>query len=173
MLIFVRHGATDFNVQGRWMGGIDAPLNHCGIQQARNVAAQLASYSISRIYTSPLIRAYSTAVEIQRQQQLAPIVVIDELRERSLDVFEGMEKSESNHQKMMCSNGIESLQLLARRLNNAFSQMVKDEVVVVVSHSAVFRCLVSELGYSPASKLDRLNNGQYVELREPLSVQGV
>lgn len=166
MLIFVRHGATDFNVQGRWMGGIDAPLNNYGMQQARTLAEQLECYNLSRIYCSPLSRAYSTAVEIQKLQRSASIVVVDELRERSLGVFEGMEKNEVNHQKMMCSNVIEPLQTLMKRLKKAFSQIEIDETVVVVSHSAVFRCLVSELGYVSTPKVNRLDNGQYVELCE-------
>jgi len=146
------------------MGGIDAPLNNYGIQQARILAEQLGCYNVSRIYCSPLSRAYGTAVEIQKQQRSASIVVVDELRERSLGLFEGMEKNEVNRQGMMCSNVVEPLQKLMKRLKKAFSQIERDEVVVVVSHSAVFRCLVSDLGYVSRPKVDRLDNGQYVEL---------
>lgn len=173
MLIFVRHGATDFNDQGKWMGSMDIPLNDQGIKQARHLAIELKRYNLSKIYSSPLGRAFYTAIEIQKQHQSIPIAVIDELRERSLGVFEGMEKTKINYQRMLNSSSVESLQALRLRLAKAFSKINREETVVVVSHSAVFRCLVSELGYRPAPKLDRLDNGQYIELLEPFDTLNI
>ena len=37
-LIIVRHGETDWNVEGRWQGQIDVPLNANGHHQAQLMA---------------------------------------------------------------------------------------------------------------------------------------
>lgn len=60
-LILVRHGQTDWNVEGRYQGQTHNPLNEVGRQQAREAAAALRSLHIERIYSSDLLRALQTA----------------------------------------------------------------------------------------------------------------
>ncbi|RMG05211.1 MAG: histidine phosphatase family protein, partial [Acidobacteria bacterium] len=38
----IRHGETDWNMQGRWQGHVDVPLNEIGYRQARLLANRLA-----------------------------------------------------------------------------------------------------------------------------------
>jgi alpha-ribazole phosphatase len=64
MIIFVRHGQTDVNREGRLQGRLDAPLTELGREQARLVAAGLASSGATAVVTSPLVRAAETAREI-------------------------------------------------------------------------------------------------------------
>ena len=146
---------------------MDAPLNLEGLSQSIKLASELSQYNFSKIYSSPLRRAYSTALEIQKLQSSAPIVVIEEFRERSLGEFEGLEKNKDNYQRMMKSNTIEPIGKLKQRLRKAISYIAKDEVAIIVSHSAVFRCLIGELGYHSSPAVDRLENCQYVQLLRP------
>ncbi len=60
-LIFVRHGQTDFNLQGRPQGQeMDRPLNETGEGQVE-AAAQFVPSDIDFIISSPLKRAAQTA----------------------------------------------------------------------------------------------------------------
>ncbi len=66
-VVLVRHGQTDFNVQGRFQGTSDVPLNNVGRSQARAAGYVLARLLGSgrspqaRIVSSPLARARETA----------------------------------------------------------------------------------------------------------------
>ena len=77
-IVFVRHGQTDYNVERRFQGVIDRPLNTCGRKQAERAGEVLAKRVLSRsaqvgvsiasqtsnkvvIVCSPLSRASETA----------------------------------------------------------------------------------------------------------------
>jgi broad specificity phosphatase PhoE len=55
--LFLRHGQTDWNREGRYQGLRDIPLNETGLAQARAAATALAAQRIDRIVASPLDRA--------------------------------------------------------------------------------------------------------------------
>ena len=57
----LRHGQTDWNLEGRYQGHADIPLNATGVAQAEAAAERLAGMQIDRIVTSPLVRALKTA----------------------------------------------------------------------------------------------------------------
>jgi alpha-ribazole phosphatase len=92
-LILIRHGQTDWNVEGRYQGQADVPLNRQGLEQARKVAAALAQEKIDAIYSSDLARARQTA-EIIQQATGAPLHIEPRLREISQGLWEGMLFSE-------------------------------------------------------------------------------
>ena len=56
-LILIRHGETDWNRELRFQGHADVPLNDVGQEQARRVAARLASESVRLLVSSDLQRA--------------------------------------------------------------------------------------------------------------------
>lgn len=60
-IIVIRHGETDWNVEGRYQGQADPPLNQRGFEQAHELADELTNSHLELIYTSPLKRAYQTA----------------------------------------------------------------------------------------------------------------
>lgn len=67
VLVLVRHGETDWNVEGRYQGQADPPLNERGIAQSYELAKHLDKYRLDLIYTSPLKRSVQTA-EIAAQR---------------------------------------------------------------------------------------------------------
>lgn len=85
----VRHGETEWNVQGRRQGQLDSPLTPTGIAQARGHAAALRGEAVDAVFTSPLGRARSTADIIARELGLT-VVVIDELAEVHHGHFAGL-----------------------------------------------------------------------------------
>ncbi len=88
-LMLVRHGQTDWNLEGRYQGGTDVPLNATGRDQAERLADELATRRIDAIYSSPLRRAWETALLLARRHGLEvhpePL-----LREIDLGAWEGM-----------------------------------------------------------------------------------
>lgn len=61
MLYIVRHGQTDWNLNGQIQGQNDIPLNDTGRTQAYNVADKLARFNLEYIISSDLSRAAETA----------------------------------------------------------------------------------------------------------------
>jgi len=87
-LTLVRHGQTAWNIEGRWQGHADIPLNITGVEQARLIAAELASSRFTAIYSSDLQRALITAQAIAARQGLT-VKTDPGLRELNLGDWEG------------------------------------------------------------------------------------
>jgi broad specificity phosphatase PhoE len=58
----VRHGETEWARLGRHTGRTDVPLTELGREQARLVTARLAGVSFALVLSSPLARAFETAL---------------------------------------------------------------------------------------------------------------
>lgn len=90
-LWLLRHGQTDWNLEGRWQGqAAHAPgLNTTGRAQALAAAGLLTETQIKAIYCSDLLRARQTAELIAASFGLK-ITVEARLREINLGIWEGM-----------------------------------------------------------------------------------
>jgi len=87
---FIRHGETDWNLQQRFQGQIDVPLNATGHAQAARLATRLASAPADLLFSSDLLRARETAAPLERAwaRQALPV---PGLREQSFGVLEGLD----------------------------------------------------------------------------------
>ncbi len=92
-LWLVRHGQTDWNLQGRYQGHSDIPLNATGLTQALEMAALIEGARIQAIYSSDLLRAHTTAQAVADKWRL-PIHSEPRLREVNLGAWEGLQLSE-------------------------------------------------------------------------------
>ena len=69
-VMLVRHGQTAWNIERRFLGRADVPLDADGIAQAERLAAHLAGVPARSIATSPLRRARATADILARGRSL-------------------------------------------------------------------------------------------------------
>ena len=88
-LILIRHGETDWNLQHRFQGQIDVPLNARGLAQADRLAERLLGESIDAMACSDLTRARQTASPAAAALSLAP-ESLPALREQGFGVLEGL-----------------------------------------------------------------------------------
>jgi broad specificity phosphatase PhoE len=106
----LRHGATDWNRQGRFQGRTDNPLNDDGIAQAHAAAEKLRNVELGLVVSSPLLRAVQTAEIIANV--VSKTVTIDQgLIELDFGSFEGKPVRE-----LMLQHGASSAQGLVDML---------------------------------------------------------
>lgn len=95
-LYFVRHGKTQWNLEGRYQGAKgDSPLLEESYAQIRLLAAYLKPVVFAHAYVSPLKRAQTTARVLLRQLgQAVPMTTTVGMREFDLGKMEGLRFSE-------------------------------------------------------------------------------
>ena len=85
-----RHGQTDANVRGLWVGSGDDPLNEKGREQARELAKSLSVFHFDFIVSSDKKRAIETAGIISEILGVPIFCHKMELRDRHYGVLEGL-----------------------------------------------------------------------------------
>jgi len=149
---FLRHGETDWNARNLSQGNVDVPLNEVGLAQARTAAEVLRTRGIRSIVTSPLSRAYDTAV-IVGERIGVPLEVEDELREVAFGVQEGQPMAEWFDDWVagkFTPEGAEPFNVLRARAVAVINQaLTRPAPVLVVAHGALFRALRAEMGLPP------------------------
>lgn len=99
-VLLVRHGETEWNVQGRRQGQLDSPLTERGCRQAvalaRLIDAQAAADAAAAadgVYSSPLGRSVATA-EVIADARGFPVRLISSLAEIDHGEFAGLTSDE-------------------------------------------------------------------------------
>jgi len=93
LFYFLRHGETEWNVEGRFCGRTDVPLSDAGRRQARLLAQRLKPVLVDLLYSSPLRRALETARLIGEAIGREPIVD-PRLTELNYGTWEGLSLEE-------------------------------------------------------------------------------
>jgi len=146
-LVLWRHGQTQWNVDGRFQGQSDIPLDPAGEQQAERAARLLAALQPAAIFSSDLARATATAAPLARLTGLRVIPEKD-LRERFGGRWEGLTDVEIRtrypveHSQWLPPGG-EASTTVADRASAAMERIAETlapgTLAVVVSHGAALR----------------------------------
>ena len=136
----MRHGITDLNVQNRYTGSIDIGINDLGRQQVLNMLYELNNTKINKIYSSPMKRAYQTAVIVANFLSVE-VIVLDELKEYDFGILEGQKKI--NYKKKFFTNG-EHIYNFRKRIKKLLKYKITDNSLVV-AHSGTYKMFVEYL----------------------------
>lgn len=158
-ILLIRHGQTDWNVEGRWQGQLQVPLNDTGLQQAQALADHLAGREITAVYSSDLSRAHVTATRVAEAYGLT--VKLDERwRELHLGVLQGLLTNEINSQYAEVALGMrenyldypipqgETRRAMQTRAYEAYAEIIANEAgpeIAIVSHGGTIRALLMKL----------------------------
>lgn len=179
-LILIRHGETDWNVEGRWQGQSDVPLNQNGLAQARRLADALADRQIDAIYTSDLQRTRETARLLSEHKRL-PIQVdprlrevnqgqwegltIQQIKERYLPELEARRRDQYNVPAPGGENGMQVQQRAMAAIRDILGRH-PEGTIAVVSHGYTLAVLRIHFSGHPFDRVRELvpANGEIIEL---------
>ena len=149
VIYLVRHGETDWNIEGRLQGREDIPLNENGVRQAYACAKALGQIPIDCILTSPLRRAKKTAEIIAGQISVSDVIVEEDLTERDFGELSGHPPRRGTiFQDFGAVKGMEALDHVTKRQMRVLDSYRKNaglQHVLVVSHGAAINALLSSL----------------------------
>jgi len=147
-LCLIRHGQTDWNLEGRYQGQSDVPLNEKGLAQAEQLKENLNGHTFAAIYSSDLIRARQTAepvaslfgLHVQIEPRLREInqgqwegVLVEDIKARYAEIWSQRTIDPAN----VRPPGGETVREVATRVYAALNDIARDHPngnVLIVSH---------------------------------------
>ena len=170
-LWLVRHGTTLWNSEQRFCGHSDIPLAAEGCLQARWLARRLRTRSITKMYSSDLLRARQTAEMIAAQSPYVQVETSPYWREMAFGAWEGLTYAQIAQRfpadldfftdpLAASPPGGESLTTLAQRVQNAFIELAHasgEGDSVLVSHGGPLRILLCIILGMPLEQQWRLH----------------
>jgi broad specificity phosphatase PhoE len=152
--VLVRHGETEWSLDGRHTGRTDLPLLPEGIEQARALRPVLGARTFAAVLTSPLVRARETA---ELAGLGAGAVVDPDLAEWDYGAYEGVTTNQIREERPgweLFADGVpdgESIEDVAARVDRVIARVrATPGDVACVAHSHVLRVLAARwIGLDP------------------------
>jgi 2,3-bisphosphoglycerate-dependent phosphoglycerate mutase len=97
ILVLVRHGQSQWNLENRFTGWIDVPLSELGEEEARQAGEKLKGFKFDVAFTSALQRAQRTLgviFQVTGSKDI-PIYMDQALNERHYGGLQGLNKAET------------------------------------------------------------------------------
>ncbi|MDL4777790.1 MULTISPECIES: histidine phosphatase family protein [Thermomonosporaceae] len=163
-LVLWRHGQTAWNVERRFQGKTDIPLDETGVRQARDAARLLTGLRPTALLASPLQRAADTAAALAGLTGL-PVRHDADLIERDGGAWEGLTDREIRERypaerAIWQPPGGETSAQVAKRVGTALERgldaLPPTGLLVVASHGAALRLGMSHLLGLPEEVWERL-----------------
>lgn len=166
---YIRHGQTDWNVERRFQGSMDIPLNETGVKQAHAAKSLMSGLPITHIYSSTLQRASVTADIINESLNLT-VIGMDGLQEVNFGVLEGHLSPKTgfsdNWRNGVTPEKAETYVEFTARVFAAINEVLKNNgTPLIVAHGAVFWPVHTHLQLGIASTLP---NATPVHLSPPV-----
>lgn len=161
-LWLVRHGQTDWNLEGRYQGHADIPLNATGMEQAYILAEKLDHQPFDAIFCSDLQRAKQTAQVLAEKTGLE-VHVDARLREICQGEWEGkkLDEIKKSYNKSPGERsdplearapGGESAMEVATRVRASIEDIVRlypEGKILIVSHGFALATLICQARHYP------------------------
>ena len=166
-IYLVRHCEAMGNVKRLFQGSTDLDISETGAEQLEYLKRRFANIPLDKVYTSPLIRAYKTALAVIGDKKLTPIKC-DGLREMGGGIVEGKPFTEAfgenpelaeiwdKHPQDFAPEGGEPMNDAYERIWRTIKEIAADncgKTVACASHGGVIRCLLCRLLYGDISHL--------------------
>lgn len=178
-LIFIRHGQSVANAEGRFAGQTNVDLTETGYAQAERAAEYIIKREkIDKIYSSDLIRAHNTALPTSRLLNI-PIIDTLGLREICAGVWEGRLVSEiskeyekefhtwrNDYSNARCPGG-ESVKEVYYRVVKAVKEIAAENdglTLLLASHASPIRaveCYSQGYGWERMSDISFVKNSAF------------
>lgn len=170
----IKHGKTDANFLGKYIGRTDLPLSEDGVREILNLKKDYVYPPADIIYTSPLLRCRATA------ELLYPdfdFLIEDELREMSFGEFEELRAEDLadngefvtwladsyNNAPPGGESGAELLVRTTQALDRILGRMMREGIysACVITHGGIIAMLLAAHAY-PKGGMDewQLHHGE-------------
>ncbi len=166
-IVFIRHGMTEANTDGRYIGVTDLPLSSEGAQALYDKLEKYEYPPVQKVYTSPLKRCKQT-VSILQPNRLT--VELPELVEMDFGDFENKtvnELMDTDSYRKFIEGGLdnpppngESLRDVVNRCYKALQMIISDMMyegltnVAVVTHGGIIMNMLSCFGVPKRKPMD-------------------
>lgn len=158
-IYLIRHGMTEANVGGRYVGVTDVPLCAEGEMELKKLAQDYEYPAVGKIYSSPLTRCLQTAEALYPDLQPQ---IIPQLREYNFGIYENKSvddlKDDKNFLQWLSTNmaeapeGGENMMEFGSRIKEGINAVVLDMMkqkisdAAVVTHGGVIMAILSMCG---------------------------
>jgi probable phosphoglycerate mutase len=160
-IYIVRHGQTEWNLEGRLQGRLDSPLTDAGVKQAKQLAQRLQNIPFDSIYSSSSNRAFSTALHLRKDRKME-VNKSDHLMEMDFSTWQGIKWSKIQDlfpEELLLMNEHpdsfeaketkgETFHDMQRRLASFIDSILKQHAgqnILLVSHSITIKVLINYL----------------------------
>ncbi|MFQ7001323.1 MAG: histidine phosphatase family protein [Clostridium sp.] len=157
-IYFTRHGQTVWNLTKRLQGSANSELTEEGIERAKILSERLKAIDLDCIYTSPIKRAYETALILKGNKDI-DVICEEGLRELSFGEYEGHTEEEllkegrgqeiakifNGEMDVKCPKG-ETLEELYKRVGIALDNILAksdNKKILIVSHGMALKAIVN------------------------------
>ena len=163
----IRHGLTQGNRDGKYIGVTDEPLSHDGLEELEELRREYEYPYAQKVYVSPLLRCVQTA------DMLFPDILtepVENLKEYNFGIFENKtmdELKDSPAYRDWISGGMigtppegEEKEKFYHRLRHGFESVLNDMMrlkiheAAMVTHGGVIMSLLTMYGYPRRKPLD-------------------
>jgi len=166
-LYLVRHGTTTMNIDNRYRGRRDIPLDAQGYQDAVDAARFLAAEQLAAVYTGPLRRTIATAQIIADESRVPDIRILHGLINLDYGAWEGLTAEEAamygpdtyrlyrdRPLECVCPNGERLIQAQLRMLEalRLIGARHQGEAVVAVTHAVMIRLVLLTVMVLPGER---------------------
>ncbi|WP_173917235.1 histidine phosphatase family protein [Halobacillus sp. Marseille-Q1614] len=166
-ICFVRHGETDWNVEGRLQGHTPTSLNETGICQSRQCAERLAGEAWDLIVSSPLQRSKESA-DILSSYLAVPWIVSNGFSEIDYGSWNGEKRQNLMGNSSFSKWYSVEIRKIEKRiwgdLDN-LSNTFKNKRVIVVTHGLVIQRIEKRFSKNSLTNQGIISNGSFINIK--------